>query len=421
MKKIVYNRTKKRKNALVKAFGATVLISLMLINVASAAPFAYVANSENSNVTVIDTAINPISPTMPVEIGSFEIALSPDGSKLYAANNASNNVSVIDTTTGSITTSIAVGAEPAGVAVNPNGTKVYVTNYRANTTSVIDTSTNNVTATVPVGEYPFGVAVSPDGSKVYVANTAYLGNATYNSNVSVIDAATNTVIANISTGNGSLGVAVVPDEIKVYVTNSKDNTTSVINATDNTILTTIDLEWEPSRIITAPDGKTVYVVSDDSKNVSVINTTTNSVTSTLAVGTLQSAIVEIAKNWIGIKSVHGGNNTSAIDCSHLVYQVYKQAGVKGIVFEKVPAMKNNTYYVNTSSPVPGDVIFWEKDVPQNNRTYWLTTHVGIYTGNEQLIDTSYDTEKVEIENISGVYKEGMPYFSRWSYPLYSSG
>ena len=132
------------------------------------------------------------------------------------------------------------------------------------------------------------------------------------------------------------------------------------------------------------------------------------------VGTSENATVEAAKGWLGVKSVHGGNNTTAIDCSHLVYQVYNQVGAKDIFFQKVPDMKNNTDYVNTTSPAPGDVIFWQKDVTQNDKTYWLAAHVGIYIGNDQFIDTSFDTRNVNIENITGVYEEGMPYFARWS-------
>jgi cell wall-associated NlpC family hydrolase len=133
------------------------------------------------------------------------------------------------------------------------------------------------------------------------------------------------------------------------------------------------------------------------------------------IGTSENATVEAAKGWLGVEFVHGANNTSAIDCSHLVYQVYSQVGAKDIFFQKVPEMKNNTNYVNTTSPAPGDVIFWQKDVSQNGKMYWLATHVGIYIGNNQFIDPSFDTENVTTENITGVYKEGMPYFARWSH------
>ena len=130
-------------------------------------------------------------------------------------------------------------------------------------------------------------------------------------------------------------------------------------------------------------------------------------------GTSESTVVEAAKSWIGVKSVHGADSRSGIDCSHLIFQVYKQAGAKDIVFQTVPNMKKNAYYVNTTSPTPGDVIFWKKDIPKNNRTYWLVSHVGIYIGNGQFIDTSFDTKTVALESVSGVYQEGMPYYARW--------
>jgi cell wall-associated NlpC family hydrolase len=133
------------------------------------------------------------------------------------------------------------------------------------------------------------------------------------------------------------------------------------------------------------------------------------------VGISASAVVEAAKSWIGVESVHGGNDRSGIDCSHLVYQIYKKAGAKSIVLQTVPNMKKNVFYVNISSPTPGDVIFWKKDITKNDKKYWLSTHVGIYIGNGQFIHASYDTKKITIDKISGPYQDGMPYFAKWSH------
>ena len=66
----------------------------------------------------------------------------------------SNTVSVIDTATNNVTATVPVGDYPLGVAVNLEGTKVYVANEESNTVSVIDTATNKVIATVPVGKDP---------------------------------------------------------------------------------------------------------------------------------------------------------------------------------------------------------------------------------------------------------------------------
>ena len=71
-------------------------------------------------------------------------------------NDFGGTVSVIDTATNKVTTTVPVGISPYGVAVTPDGTKVYVANYfdPNPTVSIINTSTNIVTATVGVGEYP---------------------------------------------------------------------------------------------------------------------------------------------------------------------------------------------------------------------------------------------------------------------------
>jgi YVTN family beta-propeller protein len=110
--------------------------------------------------------------------------------KVYVSN--SDTISVIATATNTATATIPAGGFPCGVAVTPDGSQVYVTNA-SNTVSVIATATNMVTATIPVGRLPFGVAVTPDGSQVYVANRD-------DNTVSVIATATNMVTATIPVG-----------------------------------------------------------------------------------------------------------------------------------------------------------------------------------------------------------------------------
>src|SRR5215472_14157861 len=87
----------------------------------------------------------------------------------YITNQSSNTVSVIDTATNTVSATIPTGLTPFGVAVRPDGSKVYVTETFSHTVSVIDTATNSVIATIfAQGFTSLGVAVTPDGSKVYV-------------------------------------------------------------------------------------------------------------------------------------------------------------------------------------------------------------------------------------------------------------
>jgi YVTN family beta-propeller protein len=73
----------------------------------------------------------------------------------------SGNVSIIDTATNNVTVTVNVGTDIFEIAVTPDGTKVYVTVTKdgRDSVSIIDTTTNNVTATVRVGNSPYGVAI----------------------------------------------------------------------------------------------------------------------------------------------------------------------------------------------------------------------------------------------------------------------
>ncbi len=82
------------------------------------------------------------------------------GPQAYITNFSDNTVSVIDTASNTVTATVPVGAGPRGVAVNPAGTFAYVANRFSNNVSVIDTASNTVVATVPVGRLPLPSASS---------------------------------------------------------------------------------------------------------------------------------------------------------------------------------------------------------------------------------------------------------------------
>src|SRR5215471_7006028 len=201
------------KGKRMKKFALALTLACLLGPASTRAQNAYITNENSNTVSVIDTATDTVSATIPVGLIPFGVAVSPDGSKVYVtnsstANSAPNTVQVIDTATNTVSATITVGLTPVcnppvpctmAVAVSPDGSKVYVTNEFANTVSVIDAATNMVSATIPVPSFlpshPFGVAVSPDGNMVYVANNG-------TDTVSVIDTATNTISATIHVGRG---------------------------------------------------------------------------------------------------------------------------------------------------------------------------------------------------------------------------
>ena len=239
---------------------------------------AYVANSADGTVSVINTATNTVSKTLTVGSNPYAVSVTPDGKNVYVTNGNSGTVSVISTTSNTVTSTITVGTNPYGITASPDGTKVYVTNNGSNSVSIISTATNTVSGTVTVGTNPYGVIVSPDNSKVYVVN------GTSNS-VSVIDAATNTITTTVSVGHAPRRIGITPDGTRLYVSNSTDNTVSVIDMATHSVTATIPVGNTPLGITVSLDGAKVYVADVYSNDVRVINTATSAVVSTIAVGT----------------------------------------------------------------------------------------------------------------------------------------
>src|SRR5215510_7421659 len=128
-------------------------VSYCLASAQSLAQNAYITNSGDRTVSVIDTATNTVIATIPVGRDVFPpaqpwgVAVTPDGREVYVTDF--HSVSVIDTATNAVTARIfpvSTGPGPSGVAVTPDSRKVYVTSD--NIVSVIDTATNNVTGTI---------------------------------------------------------------------------------------------------------------------------------------------------------------------------------------------------------------------------------------------------------------------------------
>ncbi|AKB19431.1 disaggregatase related repeat-containing protein [Methanosarcina sp. WWM596] len=317
-----------RGYALIRILGLPMLVLLMLASVAGANPYAYITDSDDDKVSVIDTTTNTVTATVDVGDRPLGVTVTPDGSNVYVTNYGSNTVSVIDTATNTVTATVDVGDHPLGVAVTPDGSNVYVANYGDNTVSMIDTATNTVAATVDVGQSPWGVAVTPDGSNVYVTNigscsvsvidtsmdtvvtTMEMGRSqprgiaftpdgskaymisspgTEGSDAYVIDTATNTAtyLDLGGMGEGPFGVAVTPDGSKVYITagytDTESDTLYVIDTATNNLITTVDVGDGPRGVAVTPDGSKVYAVSYDNM-VSVVDTATNTVTTTVNVG-----------------------------------------------------------------------------------------------------------------------------------------
>ena len=207
---------------------------------------AYVTNSEDNNVLVIDVAQKKV--VGEIKTGKFPhgLRMSPDGREIYVANVNDNSVSVIDVAQSKEVTRVPVGKAPAQVGFAPDGRRAYVSLGDENSVAVIDTAQRKKIATVAVGRNPVQVFATPDGRYVYVANQGTETNP--DDTVSVIDATNNSVVATIETGKGAHGVVVSDDGRRAFITNIVDDTVSVIDTATQKVANNIKVGKGPNGI-----------------------------------------------------------------------------------------------------------------------------------------------------------------------------
>jgi YVTN family beta-propeller protein len=118
---------------------------------------AYITNSGNDTVSVIDTSSNKQVDEIQVGLFPTSIAFDPNDKKLYIANTGNNTVSVIDTSNETDPRQVSIDSIPYDVAVNPNTDIVYFANPESRTVSTLDSNTD-----LPVSAVVF--RINPPGA-----------------------------------------------------------------------------------------------------------------------------------------------------------------------------------------------------------------------------------------------------------------
>ena len=107
------------------------------------------------------------------------------------------------------------------------------------------------------------------------------------------------------------------------------------------------------------------------------------------------AIVNKAKQYLGVPYVYGGASPSGFDCSGLVYYVLKSLGYSPY---RTPADQyTQGTYVSKANLQPGDIVFFHGTYTSG------ISHVGIYAGNGQFIHAPNSRSVVSYADLTRGY------------------
>ena len=119
----------------------------------------------------------------------------------------------------------------------------------------------------------------------------------------------------------------------------------------------------------------------------------------------RNKFIACAESYKGTPYVYGGTSRSGIDCSGLIFNAAKEAGL-GTLPRTAKAMCSIASRINDSQREPGDLIFFQADN--------TISHVAIFLGNNQILHSVSDGSKtgVIVSKLSEKY---------WKNHYYSSG
>lgn len=233
---------------------------------------------------VFDTADFGAGPVTEIEVGEHpaHVIADRDGRRAFVANSEDGNVSVVDLVAGVVTGVISTGAFPHGLRQSPVSSEIYVADVEDDSVSVLDPDEMSEVARIPVGDAPVQVGFIPDGSLAFVSLRD-------EDKVAIIDTATRSVIGTVAVGDGPIQVFATPDADSVFVANqgteaAPANTVSVLDVATGTVTDTIEVGRGAHGVAVSADGKLAFVTNIYEGTVSVISTAEGKVVATVPVG-----------------------------------------------------------------------------------------------------------------------------------------
>jgi YVTN family beta-propeller protein len=236
----------------------------------------YVANTGSNDLTIIDTANDQVTATVPTGKRPLLPCVAPNDSCVYLPSGPERTVTVLGES-GQCLKKIPVGAAPHDIAVSPDSRWAYQPNSASHTLSVIDTRDYSVVGEIRVGLGPGHIAFDPESRFAYVANTL-------SDDVTVIATADHEVVATIRAGAAAHLPAVSHNGRYGYVANFASDNLTVWDTHDYHVVAQIPVGIYPHFFGLSPDGSRLVVSNTGESSVCVIDTRTHATVARLQVG-----------------------------------------------------------------------------------------------------------------------------------------
>ncbi len=212
----------------------------------------YVADWENSQVHVVNTASLTLEYSFSIQPGPVDMLLVSGSGRIFLAHSQ-GMITVIDTETGYPEEVFWAGESLNGLCISPDAAFICAPDNESSQESLIDPESGQVNR-VNSGMDSRSAAVSSDGSRLFLSCTAW-------NLIGVMNTETLTMETTIPCqGSAPAWMTTLPGLPWLYGAHPSENLLSVHHSGDLTLQGTVDVPGTPSRIAVHPDGQRLFVV-----------------------------------------------------------------------------------------------------------------------------------------------------------------
>jgi YVTN family beta-propeller protein len=288
--------------------GLVLLACLVMPVIGRCADLAFVINSNDASVSLIDVHSHQEVKRIPLLREPHHMALTPDRRSLVIGDTTGNALFFLDPHTGSVQRQVTI-SDPYQLQFSPNGRYLTIAGLARNQIDIYDAASLALLHRISARSMPSHLNYSPDSARVFVSLqgtdrlvaietatgrvlwTAKVGRTPAGvlwnrgrllvglmgeAHFAVVDPADGRVERLIATGRGAHTMFVTHDQKLIYATNRVDGTLSVIDPVSLNVVRSIRLPGGPDDLDFAPDGK-IWAALRFAQAVAVLDPATGAV------------------------------------------------------------------------------------------------------------------------------------------------
>jgi len=246
---------------------------LLAARPAAAGGLAFVVNSAEASLSVIDVTTGQELRRIPVQREPHHMALSPDHTSLLVGDTVGNTVYFLDPRSGAVQRQMTI-SDPYQLQFSPDGKWLVVNGLARNQVDIYDAASLQLVHRVALAAMPSHANFTPDSKTVFISLQR-------TNRLAAIEIASGRVVWNVDVGATPAGVLFHDGEVLVGLMG--DNAIGVVDAADGRIRRRIPTGRGAHNLFLSPDGRFIYATNRVDSTISVLDARTLHVARSFAV------------------------------------------------------------------------------------------------------------------------------------------